>query len=743
MKFSNIFFKDLNIYDLLINSIFSIAIAILIFNFTAGFFTIGQLKDFYTGEAVFENYNKQLDVTFFFLYLLIYLIFIPLYKMLKKYIFDFSNSKNHLCRNLSIVFIFILSIIAFGEFFYNHQVFVDPHHQAEHLNTFFMHKKFNMEYYKDIMLVHGGRDIVSGWIGANILGADNLYNYYCANAIFYNLLICIYFLLCVSVFSDGLFFLIPLTGLCIHDNLFILLGCYVLAFLFLIKDFLFKKPILFLGLYIVLSFCFGAFWTTMGMAWVISALPAAVYAFYEILKQKNVCKNIILMALLLLICIAVCYPTLPYFVAQAFIYAKANLFSFGTIMPQINSNYIEFFIKLFAFIAFPVLAILGIKQFMNRESLDKKTMFIIIFSLIFVLCSLTYTLGRIDGDSFVRLSYVSFVFLFILVPSLLYINYKKISSVFINYLILISALGLIAGVMFKFCFTLKSGFFINTRPQTVSSQLKNTGNLDIRNDEKYALEDITSFINKYKKPADTFLDMTNKGLLYYILDTKMPMPYVSYYNMVASSQAQDVVKNWENNEPDVIFINDSSERIDNVYPSLRINAIYRAILLSGNYKLAKDHNDNALLYKAKHEFSDEEKALLDRYLASSQLKYLPDTWGNSVKTLPLIGIEIPFVFQMMALDDSTIFNIHFVQPINGKDLELIYLNFYTNKPAKYIMQVNDSNSTLFFESKNNKVLIPFDNYPSWLLNKKVTDISFKTDLKFNKKPQIEFYKRKS
>ena len=232
MKFSNIFFKDLNIYDLLINSIFSIAIAILIFNFVSVFFTVGQLKDFYTGIAVFENYNKQLDVAFFFLYLLIYLIFIPLYKMLKKYIFDFSTIKNHVSRNLFIAFIFILVIIAFGELFCNNQVFVDPHHQAEHLNTFFMHKKFNMEYYKDIMLVHGGRDIAAGWIGANILGADNLYNYYCANAIFYNLLICIYFLLCISVFTDGLFFLIPLAGLCIHDNLFILLGCYVLAFLF-------------------------------------------------------------------------------------------------------------------------------------------------------------------------------------------------------------------------------------------------------------------------------------------------------------------------------------------------------------------------------------------------------------------------------------------------------------------------------------------------------------------------------
>ena len=166
-------------------------------------------------------------------------------------------------------------------------------------------------------------------------------------------------------------------------------------------------------------------------------------------------------------------------------------------------------------------------------------------------------------------------------------------------------------------------------------------------------------------------------------------------------------------------------------------------MLSGNYKLAKDHNDNALLYKEKHEFSDEEKSLLDRYLASSQLKYLPDAWGNSLKSLPLTRIDKPFVFQMMALGDAAIFNIHFVEPINGKDLELIYLNLYTNKPAKYIMQVNDSDSTLFFESKTNKVLIPFDNYPSWLLNKKVTDISFKTDLKFNKKPQIEFYKRKS
>lgn len=249
-----------------------------------------------------------------------------------------------------------------------------------------------------------------------------------------------------------------MTGLCVHDNLFILLGCYVLTFLFLIKDFLFKKPILFLGLYIVLAFCFGSFWTTMGMVWVISALPAAVYAFYEILKQKNVCKNVILMALLLLICLAFCYPTLPYFVAQAFVYAKANLFSFGTVMPQISSNYLEFFIKQFAFISFPVLSILGIKQFINKESLDKKTMVIIIFSLIFVLCSLSYTLGWIDGDSFVRLSYVSYVFIFIVVPGLLFVNYKKISSVFINYLILLSFLGLIAGVMYKFCFTLKSGF---------------------------------------------------------------------------------------------------------------------------------------------------------------------------------------------------------------------------------------------------------------------------------------------
>lgn len=116
----------------------------------------------------------------------------------------------------------------------------------------------------------------------------------------------------------------------------------------------------------------------------------------------------------------------------------------------------------------------------------------------------------------------------------------------------------------------------------------------------------------------------------------------------------------------MIFINDSSERIENVYPSLRINAIYRALLLSGNYKLAKDHNDNALLYKEKHEFSDEEKSLLDRYLASSQLKYLPDAWGNSLKSLPLTRIDKPFVFQMMALDDAAIFNIHFVEPINGK-----------------------------------------------------------------------------
>lgn len=724
----------LNKTDFIINSIYSILVTILFFNVFVHNPGYANLSDFFTGETIYANHNKYYDLAFFFVYLIVYVILLYPYKALKHYVFNY-NKTNH-----KIIFLLgILALFCFGAFFNFRQVFVDPHHQAEHFNSFFMHTKYNMEYYKDIMLVHGTRDAAPGWLGFHFFGSDNLYSYYLGTVLFHNLLAAGYLILSFLVFSNGLFFLVPVLGLSVHDNLFVLLGLYILAFLVLLKKTVFNHPFRFLFLYIILSFAFASFWTTMGILWVIAALPAAIYCLIKLLKSENKYKKLFVLVFVSLICLALSYKTLPYFLHQAAFYAKSNLYAFGTVMPKINSNYCGYFIKLFAIISFPVFSILAFKE-SKKEDKNLKYLFALVFSAVLTLFSLNYTLGRIDSDTFVRLSYLSYTCLFITVPYLLYVNYKKIPEIFFKYLSLIALLTLFF-LTFQRCIdVVRSGILF---PQKASvTSLKNVGNLDIRNDEKAALEDITSFINKHMKKDDIFLELTNKGILYSLLDKKMPIPYSSYYNVVNTAQSNEIVKKLKNNEPDIIFINDSSGRNDELYPSLRVNPLYRHMLLSGSYRLINDKKDNALLLKEKHIFTDNEKQNLDRYLAASNIKYLPDAWGASLNTLPTTTADLGYTLQKAETPDAAIINIHLAKPVNGKDIELIYLEIPAHKEsANYVMKINGSPSILYFQSRTNKMLIPFDNYPSWLLNENVTDITIKTNLKFTKKPEIKLLVR--
>lgn len=724
----------LNKTDFIINSIYSILITILFFNVFVHNPGYANLSDFFTGETIYANYNKYYDLAFFFVYLIVYAILLYPYKALKHYVFTYKKTNYKI-----ILLLGILALFCFGEFFNFRQVFVDPHHQAEHFNSFFMHTKYNMEYYKDIMLVHGTRDAAPGWLGLHVFGSDNLYSYYLGTALFYNLLAAGYLILTFVVFSNGLFFLVPVLGLSVHDNLFVLLGLYILMFLVLLKKTIFKQPFYFLFLYIILSFVFAVFWTTMGILWVIAALPAAIYCLISLFKSENKYKKLLALLCVFLLCLALCSKTLPYFLHQAAFYAKSNLYAFGTVMPKITSNYYGYFIKLFAIIAFPVFSILAFKE-SKKEDKNLKYLFALVFSAVLTLFSLNYTLGRIDTDTFVRLSYLSYTFLFIIVPYLIYINYKKVPEIFFKYISLIALLTMLFMTFQRSIDLVSSGIFLPQKAFVTS--LKNVGNLDIRNDEKAALEDITSFINKYMKKDDIFLDLTNKGLLYSLLDKKMPIPYSSYYNVVNTAQSNEIVKNLKDTEPDVIFINDSSGRNDELYPSLRVNPLYRHILLCGKYRLINDEKDNALLLKGKHKFNDEEKQYLDRYLASSDIKYLPDAWGASLNTLPARSVDLSYSVQKAETSDSTILNIHLAKSLNGKDLELIYLEIPAHKEsANYVMKINESPSILYFQSRTNKMLIPFDNYPSWLLNENVTDITIKTNLKFTKKPEIKLLVR--
>ena len=59
------------------------------------------------------------------------------------------------------------------------------------------------------------------------------------------------------------------------------------------------------------------------------------------------------------------------------------------------------------------------------------------------------------------------------------------------------------------------------------------------------------------------------------------------------------------------------------------------------------------------------------------------------------------------------------------------------------MGINGFNKKQYFFSKRNgKLLIPFDNLPSFMLNKKINEIEIKSSIPINVERKITFYKRK-
>ncbi len=810
MKFLKNLYSDLNITDYILNTILSISIAIGIFNFvkTPGY---SCLSDFYVGDTIFRNYNKHFDFIFIAGYVLLFFLMLIFYKLIKKYLHktDCSLLFQESCISKKVIYplqyvcllgyfkfypvdfsfypvvlLFIIGIIGlgiydlnknikeyndngsgkiyfskfalaplilviFGSYYDFNQTFIDPHHDAEHIVAYFSHSKFNMEYYKDIMLVHGYRDILESWIGVHFFGENTLYSYILGKVFLQNTFLFLAYILCSFIFGTSALIVLPLISFVNQNILITMFSVYLLSYLLLLKKQIFNRPFLSLLIFIILSFLYASLWTTMGAFWVAAGIPLFVYQLINFVKNGRDKQSFVLYSSILLLSVLVISfcagKDIYYFIKQAAFYTQSNIYSFSTTFPLIKNNFIFFAMRFFAIIILPAMIIFLSKEFLNKQQskMNYPYVFALAFCIILTLVSMNYTIGRIDFDSFTRLMFLSYTFLFIIVP---YLFYKKntytesLKSITAALIIIFFAISL---------FKIKELSKINyINKETIDNKLPMIGRLDLMDKENIAFTAIYNFCSKYLEKGDSFYDMTNKGMLYYILDKPMLTPYVAYYNIVSTKQAKHALSIIKKAKPKVVFINDFNFRIDDVSPSLRINPIYRYFLLDGYYKLEADEIGNAALVRQKqlHVFSDEEKNLLDQYLSVSDLKYLPDAWGSSIHRLPVKFLNYKYLLQVYTTQSGMIYNIHFASPVNGAELALLYFEIpYTSDSATvdYLIKINGSDAIQKFQSKTNKILVPTDNYPSWLLNKAITDITIITTYQTTKIPIIKFYSREN
>ncbi len=275
----------INIFNLIISGIISIVCTVKIYGFLYNKLGWNNLPDFYVGVSIYNNHNKYLDLSVYFIYLILFFILyillnylffsnkflnreinidkssfnksecshpvfhkfverikqikIPLKRILCKYqffallgyIFLYPfNGKFYPVIVLVILTFIITGIIDIikrkGESFspwaiapfififcfnpyFNQLPSFDDHHMGEKVAAFVMHDKYNMEYYKDIMLVHGFRDVLPSMTAKYIFGSFSIYNSLLCEVFFNNIFIIFSAVTLMYLFNNCILMALP------------------------------------------------------------------------------------------------------------------------------------------------------------------------------------------------------------------------------------------------------------------------------------------------------------------------------------------------------------------------------------------------------------------------------------------------------------------------------------------------------------------------------------------------------
>ena len=762
------YLKRINFINIIISTILAIIFSYIIYNFLYPNIHYKNLSDFYIGTTIYLDHNKYLDIYIYLIYLLFFFVFTFAFSFIKfknndnKVIISNNETKNikfreiiTKIRNITVknqylallgyIFLYpfngqiyprliglILLIILCGLadsyknrnqnrfspfavagilyfiFFNAYQLniyLIDDHHMGETFAAFFMHDLFNLKYYKDIMLVHGYIDVIPAFLGKFIFNTNTLNGYLLGDVLFRNLNLIILLITGCCIFSSELYYIVPITFINMPSPASVFCIAYIILLKFL------EKPWGIL-IYTIIGFIFSLIWTTMGTFWLLAALPLFIF---NIFKNKN--KKYICLALIsLLILIYLFKEPLFYYFLEAKEYTRAYLFSFGNNFPEIIKIIpILFFIKAFVLFITPVFIIELGKELYNQNKSTEKILFLVFFTILAIV-SLSYTLGRIDGNLLYRLQYISIPYLLIVLPYYLYIQstekIKKITKiVFISILIFTSAQNI-----FK-----------------LSNKIKFCG-IKYDKAQELRIASIREYLKKF--PDNTsFLDFTNRGMHYFYLKKKCPVKYTSFYNSITTNQSINSLKRLKNNPPDIILIKSLNNIYDNVFPSLRVNPEYRYMLLSGQYKY-EEYKENGFLIKTdNNKYSNKDLSEFDFIFSNNNLGFLPEVWANSINTLPITKIKPEYYFYQV--QNKLI--IKFINPQKGSDIDLLYIANKLQNTSKYIISINDSDSDMICYSKSGKLLLPFDNFPSWMLNNNIKTITIES-LNFIS-PEIEFYNK--
>jgi hypothetical protein len=633
----------------------------------------------------------------------------------------------------------ILIVYTFSSAGYNYlKIPSDNFHFGEKLLSWQLLQDPSSAAYKTYYLIHGFKDSIPGFLGA-LLGDNFVSGSIIGNHIFYNL--------CLIAVSLPLFLIFPF-GLALVMLLpvkFITALPYV-CMIFLFKDdLIFKSYAKWLVIYCLFSISVYCMESTSGVPFVLSMLPLCVYGLYNY-KKSAPAKDFYLTISVIFIAFAGFFIIFKDFFLNSFAFvlnfAKYNTPAcghpgFADLTNIARSRFIFVFqlaYKSPVYFMFPLFIILFVKELKSKQI--KPALFVAAM-MIFLAVSTSYALVRLEIGEMARAHKLAMCFIYLPIPAFLYFNrerYKKSLNFYILFIVVLLLLQI--GFKFRYASDSYVGYFwpepsFSLSPATIKDRfiprryaLKDNdmlkeGHSRLGAAEYAEMKSLLAALEENGLKDKTFFDFTNKSVSYFYLNKIPPFPFWAYNNIIDPETDFEYAKVLAKNPPDCVLLFSKNMIWDHMNPAIKVNSMYRALLMSGKYKVLVRENQAFLIKtQEKHSFSENELIVLDNSCSMPNIKYVPDAWGMSFEHLQKHLSPLNFRFQTRVYDGNKAAVI-FENPVSPAVLDFMLIE--GNLASGYSVFINGKFAGRAARTKKVS-LVPLDMMPSVLLGDDIREI---------------------
>jgi hypothetical protein len=414
-----------------------------------------------------------------------------------------------------------------------------------------------------------------------------------------------------------------------------------------------------------------------------------------------------------------------------------------------------------------------------KDNFLKPGSIVSLIGMIFLIALTPYSMGRIDPNELSRTGCVSLLVIGTILPLAIVLC----TDLRRRPLMPVAIIGILLGV--KSSFTLgysiryeSPGYWAQQAVKTISVpsdaqfirgdkiDLPNLGGIFIRPAKLDQIRKLKRLTDTFLKDGETYFDLTNRSVYYFILDKKPPTSYLSDYNTPSYELQEKMIDGLKKTNPPVVWIGPRISH-DGGPASLRSYRIYRW-LMKQNYRYYEQDGFSFLIRKDRYSELGlnhlSKKSNLDglsKTFHQKELQSIPISWGRNVNNLmhrfkDANSNIVPVFYHNIVNDDNGWLRVVGSDPyvvwklaphIDGGEYDFLLISLechQKNNPlfrgevfwADHDNKFSDDRS-FNFNIKSGKLLIPLGSHPDWLKSTQIKRLRFDID-EFDKCPVFRF-----